>query len=168
MWRLIMDRMVTSEDVENGIHYGRVYFSSEVITKVRIRVRLINYATDVFRVGFNTLSIDHPWSFNCPGYDPGYLAGNNCEGMACGNLTCTSLLFGGTHHLQAGDPTIPLTRQLVWEGEATYTIEDADNPYLEKGLQVGHFMDCYFNFDLMSPMTAYKVDITEDTYKPDS
>ncbi len=166
--RLYADMTVTADDVENGTHYGRVYFSDEVIKKVRIRVRLINYATDVFRVGFNTLSIDHPWSFNCPGYDPGYLAGNNCEGMACGNLTCTSVMFGGDHKLESGDPVYPLTRQLVWEGEAIYTIEDSDNPYLAQGLQVGYFMDCYFNIDLMAPMTAYRVDISQDTYQPES
>jgi len=163
--RLMAD-MLVEDDVENGFHDGKVYYSDEIIDEVRIRIRLVNYATDVFMIGFKTLSIDHPWWWNCPGYDPGYLAGNNCEAMGCGNLTCTSLMFGGDHKLYPAQESIPLTRQLIWEGEATYTIKDSDNPYLQDGLQVGYFMDCYFNFDLMAPMTAYRVDISEDTYKP--
>lgn len=163
--KLFYDMMIRNVGIENGFHKGKVYYSDEIITEVTIRVRLINYAHDVFRYGFNTVEIYHNWWPNCPGYDPGYWAGNDCEGMACGNVQCTSMMFGGNHKLRADDPVYPLTKQLVWEGEAVYTIEDGANPFLAKNQQVGYFMDCYFDFDLMAPMNAYRVDISQNTYQ---
>jgi hypothetical protein len=163
MEALYYDMMMNMDSEDNGFHRGHAYFTDELVEEVTINVKLINYATMVFRYGFTTVEIYHDWSFNCPGYDPGYWAGNDCEGMACGNVTCTSLNFGAKNKLYASDPVIPLTKQLVWEGEATYSFPETD-PLSEKGQTAGRFIDCYFAMDLMCPIPGFKVDIRSSTY----
>lgn len=147
---------------DNGFHKGKVYFTDKVVEEVTINVKLINYAASVFRYGFSTVQIEHAWRIECPGRDPGYWAGNDCIAIACGNVTCGSTMFGNDHKLKSDDPTIPLTKQLIWEGEATYRFDQ--DPFEERGLAAGRFMDCYFDFDLMSTIPSYRVDISESTY----
>lgn len=146
---------------------GKVYFSPEVIDTVTVRVRLVNYAFDVFRVGYRTMhSTTHQAFANgdgtwCPGSDPGFYAGNNCEALCCGNVTCTSFIFFG-NKLFGSDPIYPRTRQIVWAGEATYRVQE--DPYRSNlNVGMGRVIDAYFEFRLNSTVTGYNIDISRNT-----
>lgn len=138
-------------------HRGRVYYSPEVAKDVQIRVRLVNYATVVHRVGFETWNIAHGFTVTCAGADPGYMAGNSCTAANCGNVICGSIITGLQNKLTADDPVYPVTRQVLWEGTASYII--TDNPYETEGLQVGNLINAYFEFNLNARMAAYRIDI---------
>lgn len=146
---------------ENGFHRGRVWYTDELVDTVEIKAKLWNLAYAVSPFGFNTVDIKHAWSATCPGYNPGYRAGSDCESPYCGNVTCISVFNAGNTKLSADSPVWPLTKQLVWEGSATYELKEEA---VVKG--VGRFMDCYFGIDLMNPMNAYDVDISQDNGVP--
>lgn len=145
-----------------GYHKGRVYYSSEIIKTVTIKARLVNYAFAVYRIGWHTISFLHKDAFGgqsfCPGHDPGFYAGNNCEATCCGNVACVSqVLFG--NKLFSSDITRPTVINVLWEGEATYTIPDSNNPYLENGMQVGYLTDIFFSFDLNGAMSSWNINL---------
>lgn len=145
-----------------GFHKGRVYFSPEVIKTVTVKARLVNYAFGVFRVGFHTITFAHNDFFGgfsyCPGTDPGFNAGNNCEAPCCGNVACASqVLFG--NKLYASDPTRPVVVNVLWEGSATYSIPDGNNPYLLNGMQVGYLFDVFLSFNLNGPMSGWDINL---------
>lgn len=142
-----------------GWHPIRIFYMKEPIKSITVTAKLWNDAFDVFRVGWRTIDIDDDGGNPiCPKADPGYRAGDNCEGAACGNLTCGSAMFGTRNKLYSTDPTYPVTTQLVWEGRATYTWID-DCPYEKRGILMGKLWDCYMDFDLNNPMNAFAVDI---------
>jgi hypothetical protein len=148
----------------NGMREGRVYYSSEVIEAVTIRARLINYAYGVFRVGYRTVhrrdSGPYYTTGLCPGMDPGFNSGITCE-SCCGNITCTSFIFFG-NKLFADDPIIPRTRQIVWQGEATFAV-NAD-PYRDNlNVGLGRLIDAYMEFNLVEPISSYNIDISQNT-----
>lgn len=145
-----------------GYHKGRVYFSSEIIKTVTVKARLVNYAFQVFRVGWHTISFLHKDAFGgqsfCPGVDPGFFAGSNCEASCCGNVACVSqVLFG--NKLFNSDPIRPVVVNVLWEGEVTYSIPDASNPYLQNGMQVGYLTDVFLSFDLNGAMTGWNINL---------
>lgn len=148
-----------------GYRKGKVYFSSEVIESVTIRARLVNYAHGVYRVGYHTVHridsagyIGDPGVW-CPGPDPGVFAMVNCE-SCCGNVSCLSYMFFG-NKLYSNDPVYPRTRQILWEGEATYTV--SDDPYRDQlNVGMGRVIDAYFEFKLNAPMGSYNVDISKN------
>lgn len=146
-----------------GYRKGKVYYSSEVINSVTIRARLINYAYGVYRVGYRTVHrIDSAGYYTdswCPGPDPGVFASVNCE-SCCGNVSCTSFIFFG-NKLFASDPIYPRTRQILWEGEATYTV--SDDPYQDElNVGMGRVIDAYFDFNLNATMSSYSVNISKN------
>jgi len=148
-----------------GYHKGRVYFTEEVVSSVTVRARLINYAFNVFRVGLRTVHRVDSSAYStggsnwCPGTDPGFAIGNTC-GDCCGNVSCTSFIFFGSK-LFASDPIYPRTRQIVWQGEATYTIES--DPYRDQlNVGMGRVLDCYFDFNLNAPVPSYNIDISQN------
>lgn len=146
-----------------GYHKGRVYFSPEVITEITIRARLVNYALSVYRVGWHTINFTHQdfiaeHGVLCPGTDPGFFAGNNCEATCCGNVACTSQIFFG-NKLFANDPVRPVVVNTLWEGSVTYRIPTENNPYLTKGYGVGTLINGYLQFDLNGAMSAWNINL---------
>jgi hypothetical protein len=145
-----------------GYHKGRAYFSPEVIKTVTIKARLVNYAFDVYRVGYHTINFAHPDYFGgltfCSGNDPGFFASNNCEATCCGNVSCLSQIFFG-NKLFASDPVRPVVVNVLWEGEVSYSIPDANNPYLALNNGVGYLMSAYMEFNLNSAMSAWNVNL---------
>jgi hypothetical protein len=142
--------------IDNGLARGYAYFSSELVETVTIKVQLINYARGVYRYGMKTVDLHTggTWERGCPQYDPGWFEGNNCEALGCGNVGCASFIFSG-NKLYADDPVLDETHQLIWEGEATYTFDGSER----EDYAVGRYLECFFNFDLMAPISGYKVDI---------
>lgn len=143
-----------------GHHKGHVYFSREVVTEITIRCRLVNYAFAVYRVGFHTISFaadDHMGGASlCPGKDPGFNAGNNCEAACCGNVACASqVLFG--NKLFASDPVRPVVVNTLWEGSTTFRI--AHNPYKDLGIGVGTLFNAFLSFDLNGPMSGWTINL---------
>lgn len=149
-------------DAQLGFHKGRVYFTPEVVKTVTVKARLVNYAYDVYRVGYHTISFRHADYFGgvslCPGADPGFFAGNNCEAICCGNVSCLSQVMYG-NKLYSGDTVRPLVVNVLWEGECTYTIPDSKNPYLTNNCGVGNFLDVYFDFNLNGTMSAWDINL---------
>jgi len=139
------------------------------LAAVRVTVNLYNIAANVFRFGYSTIQIadssgggeSAPSSGNlwCPKADPGYYISNNCEGAACGNLECTSLLFGSHSKLLASDPTYPSTKQLIASATALYKF-DADS---YASFSVGKAIFCNLDFDFNSVIRNYRVDISKGT-----
>jgi len=162
---LLQATMQASGGVDPGVgyHKGKVYFSSEVVTSITIRARLVNYAFGVYRIGWHTLSYDHNDFIGdgpslCPGADPGFYAGNNCEASCCGNVACLSQVQFG-NKLFASDPTRPVVINTVWEGAVTFKIPTANNPYQALGLGVGTIIDGYLEFNLNGPMSGWNVNL---------
>jgi hypothetical protein len=148
-----------------GYRKGKVFFTPQVVNTVTVRARLINYAFGVHRIGYRTVHHTGGVSYAtggggwCPGADPGYQAGNNCE-SCCGNVSCLSTLFFG-NKLFTDDPLFPRTRQILWQGEATYTVKD--DPYKrELSVGMGRVIDAFFFFDLAATMSTFAVDISKD------
>lgn len=143
---------------------GKVFFTPEVVETVTVRARLLNYAYNVFRVGLRTVHrVDGPaytvGSDWCPGTDPGFAVGTSCADC-CGNISCTSFIFFG-NKLFSSDPTYPRTRQIVWQGEATYSLEK--DPYRDElNVGMGRVLDCYFDFNLNTTVPSYNIDISKN------
>lgn len=146
-----------------GYHKGRVYFSPEVITEVTIRAKLINYALSVYRVGWHTISFAHQDFISggpvlCPGKDPGFFAAANCEAACCGNVACSSqILFG--NKLFSTDLIRPVVVNTLWEGQATFRIPTANNPYAANGYGVGTLINGFLHFDLNGAMSGWAVNL---------
>jgi hypothetical protein len=145
-----------------GYHKGRVYYTPEVITEVTVRAKLVNYALAVYRIGWHTISYAHDDFMGgatfCPGKDPGFYAANNCEAICCGNIACTSQIFYG-QKLFSSDPIRPVVVNTLWEGECTWRIPDANNPYKSRGLGVGSLFNVFLSFDLNGPMTGWAINL---------
>lgn len=146
----------------HGYHKGRVYFSPEAITEITVRARLVNYALAVYRVGWHTVSFTHPDEMGgasfCPGKDPGFFTGNNCEAPCCGNVSCLSQIFFG-NKLFSTDVVRPVVTNILWEGTTTWRIPDSNNPYKTAGLGVGTLFNVFMSFDLNSPMSAWAINL---------
>jgi hypothetical protein len=146
-----------------GMREGRVYYTDLPVTNVTIRARLINYAYGVFRVGYRTVhrndSAAGIGDSICPGADPGFALNNACADC-CGNITCTSSIFFG-NKLYADDPMTPVTRQIIWQGEASFTVES--DPYADEyNLSMGRVIDGYLELQLNNTIAAYSVDISQN------
>ena len=146
-------------------HKGKVYMVDEDVKVVSINVKLINRAAYVFPIGYKTLRRvegrnRNDGFYTCWQTDPGFYGDNTCESLGCGNVTCASFIFHGKKNRKK-DPIYLWTRQVLWEGEATFSIPDENNPYLQDGLDVGKVMICNFFFDLNRPMNAFYVDLRD-------
>ena len=156
---------------EGFYHKGKVYFTEEVVTTVQIKVKLVNYAFDVYRYGWRTVERGSPpgaLSIDFNGYtrigrDPGYYVDNNCEAFCVGNVFCNDFVFQG-RKLCNQDLPAPVVRNVLWEGSATYTI--TNNPYENQGIGVGNAINAYFDFNLMQSMADYQIDIRHGEGRP--
>lgn len=141
---------------------GRVFISDQVIKTVTIKVRLINYASDVFRVGFQNLNFNQATTLDPDGYhfgpDPGFLDGINCASDLFGNTECLSYILFGQVKLLGSDPIRTLVGNLLWEGTATYQMND---PYIAQGLGVGRLWVINYEFNLNTSPAAYKVNLRQ-------
>lgn len=149
---------------DTGYHKGFVYWSDQVITSIMIKVKLVNYAFDVYRFGWRTvergtppgpLEVD-PDGYCRIGRDPGFYVDNNCEAFCVGNVFCGDYVFQG-RQLCNQDPPSPVVRNVLWQGTATYTIPV--NPYEKAGIGVGNYINAYFDFDLVDEMAQYDINI---------
>lgn len=151
----------TNPDIASYLQ-GRVWLSEEVISTVTLKVRLINYASDVFRVGFQNLNFDQATTLDPDGYhfgpDPGFLDGINCAADLFGNTECLSFLLFGQVKLLPTDTLRTLVGNVLWEGTATYQMQD---PYVAQGLSVGHLFIVNFTFDLNTSPSSYKVNLRQ-------
>ena len=59
---------------------------------------------------------------------------------------------------------MPVVRNVLWEGSATYTIPV--NPYEAQKVGVGNYINAYFDFDLVQSMQDYQVDIRHGEGRP--
>ena len=93
---------VDAADAPEGFyHQGKVYFTEEVVTSIQIKVKLVNYAFDVYRYGWRTVERGsppgalyvEPDGYTRIGRDPGYYIDNNCEAFCVGNVFCNDFVF---------------------------------------------------------------------------
>ena len=144
-------------NITSEIFVKRLYFMSKIpIKKVKVKFWLMHHALDVFRFGYRTLYFGSSLgaSHICPKTDPGYWAGNNCEASACGNITCSSALFGGNHKLYSNDPVFATVDRPIMSGTAVFT---CDNPYDGLGLAYGTIWKCNVNFDLNNNVRGFDI-----------
>jgi hypothetical protein len=146
-----------------GAREQGVYATTALIDKVLITARLVNYASQVHRIGYKTIQfVDSNWSPNCLGVDTGNGIFINCEASACGNVDCASQLFGPKNKLLEDDPVYKETRQVLWEGQVSYQWET--DPYLAEEKIMGRVFNCNFYFDLITAMGAWVIPINIDSY----
>jgi hypothetical protein len=139
------------------IFFKRLYFLSYIpLASVVIEFWMMHHAFDVFRYGYRTIFFGDTTGGSpiCAKTDPGYWAGNNCEGAACGNLTCPSVIFGGNHKLYASDPTYPHVERKIMHGMAVFT---CDNPYDALGLAYGTVWKCNVYFNLNNNVRGFDI-----------
>lgn len=135
-------------------------YSSELIRSVTVRARLINYAFDVYRVGYQTVNYTAPATVNyqsfCPSSDPGYYVQNNCEAACCGNVMCISqVLFG--NKLFSDDTIYHRKVSLLWEGESTYSF--TEDPYRDAGIAMGRLMFMSVSMNILGPMSNWAINL---------
>lgn len=147
--------------VDGGWYKGYVLNSFKKITRVEVEITLTNHAYEVYKWGWKTIQVNHETSHTCPGPDPGYYAGNNCEGAACGNVECTQFLFGGGRGpLYPNETKKPETVQKVLRAIANINL-DAD-PFSQENYAVGTYLVGSINVKLNDVMAAYRIDIGQD------
>jgi len=146
---------------EGGWYKGYVLNSFKKITRVEVEIVLSNHAFEVYKWGWRTIQVDHATLATCPGPDPGYFAGHNCEGAACGNVECTQYIFGsGNYALYPNETRKPETVQRVLRAFTNITL-NAD-PFAQNGYAIGTYIVGSVNVKLNDVMAAYRIDIGQD------
>jgi hypothetical protein len=156
---LLETRNIRKTYTDGGWYKGYVLNSLNKITRVEVTVTLMNLASQTFIWGYRTIQVAHPTSHTCPGPDPGYFAGTNCEGAACGNVECTSWIFGGNYSLYPDRPRLD-TQQKVLEAQAILKL-DAD-PFAQNDFEVGSYIVGNIDVRLNDVMNAYRINIGQD------
>lgn len=165
------------DDPDTGIYQGGfVFYGPDLVQRVDVKVRLVNYAFTVYRVGIRTkeyivtnsdgtMAGYRPNSGPEPpggaslgryGADPGFFWGEDCDAFCFGNVPCDVFLFGNSK-LCRDDQDNPLVKNILWEGNASY-VWDAD-PYATRGLSMGRYISPSFQFDLSSGMFQYDINL---------
>lgn len=146
---------------DGGWYKGYVLNTINQVTRVEIKVELKNHAYEVYKWGWRTIQGSGGTSATCPGPDPGYYAGNNCEGKACGNVECSQFIFGGGNYpLYPEESTKPETTQKVLRAVANLNL-NAD-PFGQNGYAIGTYISGSVNVKLNDVMAAYRIDIGQE------
>ena len=164
------------ENPDTNFYSGHVFFGPDLVQRVDVKVRLVNYAFDVYRYGTRTKEYVYTDSHgNMLGYqqnsgpdagspgqpgrygaDPGFYWGNDCEAFCFGNVGCAGFIFAGRQLCRDDQPN-PLVTNVLWEGNASYVWNQ--DPYADKGISMGRYLDAYFDFNLNGGVFQYDIDL---------
>lgn len=137
----------------------KLYMSEVPISAIKVEFGLTHHCVDVFRFGVHTIFFVNGAGGSpiCPKGDPGYWAGNNCEGTSCGNVICNDV-FNSIHrlHLYRSDPTYPQLDKEMMKGVAVFT---CDNPYTANGLAYGTVWKCDVDFNLNNNVRGFDISL---------
>jgi len=141
----------------------KCFYTTVPLKHIEVSFALKHRAHKVHRWGLVTqVSVENPGGSTpmCFTEDPGYLVGNTCESIFCGNLLCGSLIYGQNYSLQRGDPEYSQVIYNVMEGSVIFT---ADNPYVtNRGLAYGTVYRCEVYFDLNAPVSGFAIPLNPD------